>query len=242
MITNRDIQQGSLEWFDLRCGVVTASEADSLITPAKLQPVSESAATSYLALKLAEKVAGPQSTGRPDAGGEHPLRGPCSWDMEQGQILEEEARPAFSIETGIQTGKVGFLTTDDGRLGCSPDAVIEEGGNIVGGVEIKCPSLKVHIARLLNPVLPREYLLQVQFSMLVTGAEYWWFFCYRRRMDPICLKVERDPHIIMALQNAANAFIADMDDAWTRLRLVNRRIVPTQPKQSDLSDQNDIPT
>ena len=72
--------------------------------------------------------------------------------MEQGQFLEEKAKPAFTIETGIQIENVAFITTDDGLFGCSPDAMIA----CESGVEIKCPRLETHVGYLLDGVLPSQ--------------------------------------------------------------------------------------
>lgn len=209
MKINNEYEQGSLDWFNLRCGVVTASEADRIITPGKLKAVEGKGFQSYLAEKLAERWGGP-------------LPGANTWDMDQGRILESEARRGFALETGVAVQAVGFISTDDGRAGCSPDGVIMgDDGDIVGGVEVKCPLPQTHLRYLLDGELPPEYRLQVHFSMLVTGAPFWWFFSYRRRMPPLCIKVGRDDDIAQKMQSALRVFTSEMDAAWETLVKMN---------------------
>lgn len=236
MKIHREIAQGSLDWFNLRAGVVTASEMDRLITPAKLEAVKGKGFQTYLAEKLAEKWCGP-------------LPGANTWDMEQGTFLESEARPAFTVETGIAVESVGFVTTDDGRTGCSPDAAIFCDGRLEAGVEIKCPLPQTQIKYLLAGELPPDYAPQVHGSMLVTGASHWWFFAYRRRMPPLCLKVGRDAGIIAKMKAAIDDFLDTMDLEWARLCEMNGgpprdwRVAPTRPTvQEPLPDNYDVPT
>ena len=236
MIIHRDIQQGSLDWFNLRCGVVTASEMDRLVTPAKLEAVKGKGLASYLAEKLAERWGGP-------------LPGANTWDMDQGRILEDEARPAFEIETGLTVTTVGFVSDDAGHVGCSPDGVIMDGDKVVSGVEIKCPLPQTQIKYLLAGELPVEYRLQVHASMVVTGAPCWWFFSYRRRMPPLCLRVERDPEICDAINAALGPFLCDMEFCWQKLVDMNGgepldwRVAPARPSvQPALPENDDVPT
>jgi hypothetical protein len=58
--------------------------------------------------------------------------------MERGARMEEEAVAAFEFDRGIDTEVVGFVTTDDGLAGCSPDRFA--GSDEV--VEIKCPGAR----------------------------------------------------------------------------------------------------
>ena len=104
--------QGTQAWLEARAGIPTASEFDALITPLWKIRTGEGV-TSYIARKLAEKWGGPL----PSFGGS----GQISWAMEQGQILETEVIPWYEYETGEQIQRVGFITTDDEKAGCSPD-------------------------------------------------------------------------------------------------------------------------
>ena len=112
MKVHTEYEQGSLEWEIARAGKITASEADALITPLGKIRTGEGV-KSYLCRKLAEKWTGlplPKKEG--------------IWDLTQGHFLEEYARPAFTLETGIEVSTCAFIEDDNGVLGCSPDGLI----------------------------------------------------------------------------------------------------------------------
>jgi len=200
-----DIEQGSLEWLTLRAGKVTASEMDALITPLGKVKTGDGPRT-YLYQKLAEAWTG---------GPVMSLQG--VFDVEQGQILEEKAKPAFTIETGLELRNVAFIESDDGRCGCSPDGVTETGI----GVEIKCPRIETHIRYLVEGRLPVDYIAQVQGSMFVTGDTKWMFFSYRRKMPPLILTVNRDNAFQKAISEVLAVFTAAFDAGMKRLSEIN---------------------
>src|SRR5258707_9480021 len=87
-----------------------------------------------------------------------------SFMLEQGMIVEEEARPWYELEYEKSVRKVGFITTDDGLFGCSPDGLIEcpnfvleelakrhnayvsiDGVGYDCGLEIKSPAAHTHV-------------------------------------------------------------------------------------------------
>src|ERR1700734_694466 len=147
--------QGSEQWLALRLGVVTASEFDKIITPKELQ--LSKASKKYMVVKLAEWILGA------------PLEaydvGAHGWGK-RGKDLELEAVRYYEMERDVEISAVGFITTDDGMIGCSPDRLIGDDGLL----ELKCPSLEVHVSYMLDPgSLAAEYRLQTQGQMWVSG-------------------------------------------------------------------------
>ena len=203
------VEPGSVDWEILRSGKITASEADALVTP--LGKVKEGdGPRTYLYKKLAEIWLG------------GPLPSVEFWNGEQGQILEEFARPAFALETGMDVKTVGFITTDDERCGCSPDGMVESRiGQNCAGVEIKSPHVETHLGYVLDGVLPKEYVLQVQFSLWVTGWREWWFYSFCRRMPSLILRVEPDKKIQDAISSAVALFVPKLDTALEKLTTLN---------------------
>lgn len=205
MKIHTDIAQGSVDWLLLRAGKVTASELDALISP--LGKIREGdGVTTYLNQKLCELWTG---------GPLQSLQG--IFDVDQGQILEERAKPAFTFHTGIEIQNVAFITTDDGKAGCSPDGLIGD----TSGVEIKCPRIETHIGYLLAGKLPKQYVAQVQGSMFVTGFKTWHFFSYNRQLPPLHLVIQRDEEFQEALSEAVNDFNIRLDDGMKRLEILN---------------------
>lgn len=207
-----DVAQNSLEWLVARAGIPTASEFDNLVTP-KFEKRKGQMPESYLARKLAE------------AWLHGPLPGYQTLDMEFGKILEEEARPWYEFTFNEPVQRVGLVTTDDGRIGCSPDGLIGEDG----GIEIKCPEAHTHVRYLLDGEVPDHYLAQVHGSMFVTGRPYWKFLSYRRRFPPLVKVVERDDHIQAILEDVIGSFMERFDEAMARLVEMNGGKRPPKP-------------
>lgn len=213
-----NLEQGSVEWQHARAGITTASEMDSLITPLGKKRSGEGL-KSYLARKVSEAWLG------------GPLETFTNFDVEAGQILEGEARPWFECATGLDVKTVGFITTDDGRIGCSPDGLVTD----TCGLEIKCPKVETHVGYLLAGILPYDYVAQVQGSMLVTGYSQWKFLSYRRRMPAFLLTVDRDEAFIKTLNEAIEEHLERFTDAMKRMEEINgaprpKRYVPQFPE------------
>lgn len=211
MKIHRDVQQGSFSWLNLRCGLVTASEADNLVTPKWKIRTGEGVKT-LLATKLAENWCGPL----PSFG---------SWATDQGHLLEENAVPAFELEYGETVEKVGFVTGDNPRIGCSPDGLLPD-----CGLEIKSLQPVHHIKCLLDGGVPDDYAAQIHFSMLVTGFQRWKLFLYSRKLPHLLLTINRDEEIQDTLQEALDAFFDDYDIAWARL--VEKNGGPPPPREN----------
>lgn len=208
------VEPRTVAWNKLRAGIPTASEFDALVTPEFKIKTGEGPQT-YLSKKLAEKwLGGPLFT----AGG--------AFAMEQGTILEDEAIPWYELEfnTDVQRGPwAGFIMTDNGRAGCSPDGVfglrtVDGIDQIEGGIEIKCPEAHTHTGYLLRCAVPKDYLAQVHFSMFVTGAAWWKFLSYRRGFPALVLTVQRDEKIQAQIALALEAFNIAMDAGFEKLQ------------------------
>lgn len=207
MKIHRDIWQGSLEWEQKRSQFVTASEMSALVSP-----TGEIRKGKMPHTLLMEKVACFWTGG--------PLPSAQFWDGEQGNFLEEYARPAFTLETGLEVETVGFI--ENGRIGCSPDGLIGDGE----GLEIKCPRLDTHIKYLLAGIVPEDYVIQVQASLAVTGFKTWKFFSFRRGMPPLILTAPRIEAIQDAIQQAVYDFISKLDKALEKLTELNGGVRP----------------
>ena len=224
MKIHRDIDQGDCGWELLRSGKVTASELDALVTPLGKVKTGEGPKT-YLAKKVAEIWTG------------GPLPSTEFWDGQQGQFLEEFARPAFTFQTGLDVEQVGFISTDNGRMGCSPD------GLLVGqecGLEIKAPHLETHVRYLLDGVLPPDYVLQVQGSLYVTQFPRWYFMSYRRSLPPLILTIEPDEKIQAAIEEATGEFFERLDAAIAKLTELNGGFRPP-PSYHPATPETDAP-
>jgi YqaJ-like recombinase protein len=192
--------QGSLRWMNLHLGRPTASGFDNIMTT-DFEPRKGQMPETYMYKRLAEKIKGKA------------LPGFTSYSVEQGQILEDEALPYFEIQTDLVTRRVAFVETDDGRAGCSPDALIGDNA----GLEIKCPFAETHLKYLDYGVLPSDYAAQVHGSLWVTGRERWHFMSYHRGLPHFHTIVERDEEIMQKIGDCLAKFYEKFDAALQRL-------------------------
>jgi hypothetical protein len=211
-----DVKQGSNEWMIARSAIPTASEFDNLLTP-KFKVKDGKARQTYLEKKLAEWWQG------------GPLPGFTANATEQGTILEGEVVNWFELHEEVALNRVGFVTTDDGRIGCSPDGLIGEDS----GAEIKAPAAHTHVGYLLGAELPDAYAVQVHGSMFVTGRPKWVFCSYRRHFPNLVLTVERDDVIQEQIAEALESFLESFEQGKARLIEINDgpppRLKPMRP-------------
>lgn len=199
------VEQGSAEWHKCRLGVITASRAKDVIATGRGGKGYGAARDTYL-LELIAEVATGQT---PDQGEFKQTQWGHEW--------EASARELFAFDVGVPVIQTPFIFDSSMRYGCSPDGIADE----KSGIEIKCPfTTKVYLDFLLNGEIKPEYIDQVQFSMFVTGMEFWNFanFDPRMKVKPFhCVTIERDEEKMKTFEDAVQSMIFDMDKALDRL-------------------------
>jgi hypothetical protein len=162
-VTIHHVIQRSPEWFALRAGRLTASEAHIPGTFGR-DKKSESTGSRDLRTRLAlEQITG-QCQSEPFSNA----------DTERGIALEAEALAAYEGRTGHLLDAVGFVSHDELPLGCSPDGALLHGDTFLGGVDVKCPRPANHLTYLGDPsALVADYERQIAHTLLVTGAPWW---------------------------------------------------------------------
>lgn len=191
------VEQGSVEWFRLRRGIPTAGSFHRLITPAKMQISSQR--YDYACQLIAEKLL--NTTLQSLDGLEH---------IERGKDLEPVAVRQYEFVNDVETRTIGFVTTDDGLIGASPDRLIVGKSR---GLEIKCPAPNTQISYLLfGP--GEKYRPQVQGQIWVAELDDSDFYAYTDRMPAVSIRTPRDEKFIASLRDVVSAFIIELDE-WT---------------------------
>ncbi len=222
-------KQGSREWFAARAGVVTASEVSQLVNlkgemrESKDGKDVSAGVYTYLYQKLAERWTG------------QPLFVGGSFAMQQGAIREDEPRRLYEFETGQKIEEVGFITTNDGSMGCSPDGILSSEGV---GFEIKSPQRHNHLSYLFEGELPNEYVQQVHASMLVTGFSLWYFISYCVGFPMFKHPVARNEDIIDNMRAAVENFNGRLEKAYARLLELNGG---NEPIRDGIQTMPDVP-
>jgi putative phage-type endonuclease len=167
------IDQRSDEWFEIRRGKMTASNAQAISANSK-------GLETYIIGLLAEKY----SNNR-----EHYTNG----DMDRGVELEEAARMTYELEYE-KVEEVGFIEMDE-HCGCSPDGLVGEDG----GVEIKCVN-DVNFFKLMvdgEKAIESKYKWQVQMCMLVSGRKWWDLVVYNPNFEKNLIVVRMEKDLVM---------------------------------------------
>ena len=194
-----DVAQNSPEWLLARAGLPTSSAFDKIITPAQMKPSASSEAYMYQ-LVTESLLGGPLETQTNDY-------------MARGHDLEDEAVLFFEGLTDLDTEKVGFCTTDDGLIGCSPDRLVGDNA----GLEVKCPMAATHVMYKDMGILPVKYRAQVQGSLYVTGRDHWHFMSYNPILEPLHIIVERDSEFMEKFDILIKKFLVSLEAAKIRL-------------------------
>lgn len=181
-----DVEQGTLDWMLLRLGLPTASQFDRLITPKTRKP--STAAANYRADLLAEWLMG------------HPIEWGSNGWMDRGTWMEKEAFQYYELNQNVDVVKVGFITSDDGSFGGSPDGLVGDDG----GVELKVPNATMHTRYLLG--LEPDYFGQCQGYMYLTGRKWWDLLSYNPSLPPVIYRLQRDESYIAALEPVLREF------------------------------------
>lgn len=197
------VEQGSTDWQKLKLGVISASNISKVL--AKKGTETRHGYMMELIGQIATREFDEIN----------------AKSLDWGKTNEAAARAAYEFESGRSVEQVGFIYNLDKRIGCSPDGLAT--GNPQRGLEIKCPmTAKVHADFLAMDKVKIEYIYQVQFSMFVTGYEFWDFCSFHSKFKSNMIKIrtfDRDAELMERFANDLGEFIRDMDEILARLDL-----------------------
>jgi hypothetical protein len=189
------------KWWKARRGKPTASQFHRIFTPGGKKSDQQK---KYMYELIAEKLL--DETMKKDD--------QTFW-MERGSHMEAEAIEAFQQTKSLILKRVGFVTTNDERIGCSPDCLVE---GSVQAVEIKCPAPWTQIGYLLNGVEDDKYKPQVQGQLLIGGWDTVHFFAYHPQMPAFHLKTHPDRFYQEAMAEEIYRFCGLLDHETERAR------------------------
>ncbi len=163
-----NIEQGTDEWFAVRCGLLTASEMKNLVNEKieRVKPKKKDKDITYLYELLAQRITGYVA---PSWQGDNMIRG------HEDEIY---AIQAYS-ENYAPVQQMGFITNDKWgfTLGYSPDGLVGDDGIIEG----KSRCYKYQLETILEEGMPAEYNVQVQTGLLVSERKWCDFISYPER-------------------------------------------------------------
>jgi hypothetical protein len=151
-----NVEQGSIEWFDLRLAKVTGTSFKNVFGSDNLSLIDRLIAESETRESSEDEMY-------------------VSDDMQRGIDLEPVARKEYEKHTKTKVTQVGFLQHEDlfDWFGLSSDGLVYIKKKLVGAVEIKCPTTKIHVKRIRQNQLPNDYKYQVKAHFIVSDEIQW---------------------------------------------------------------------
>ncbi len=212
------VVQGSDEWLQMRCGLITASEMKLILTPTlKAANNDKTRAHAFeLAFQRLTQHVEPQYVS--DA-------------MLRGQEDEIYARAAYA-EHYAPVQECGFITRDFGgfTIGYSPDGLV----GVDGLIECKSRAGKYQVQTIAANEVPEEYVLQLQTGLLVTGRKWIDFISYCGGLPVFVKRVEPDDDIQDAIFSAALAFndrVAEVMQQYQHTLRNMRPVIATERRE-----------
>jgi hypothetical protein len=119
--------------------------------------------------------------------------------MERGKLLEPLAVQQYAFVNDCAVRRVGLVTTDDGRVGGSPDGLIV---GTRGGLEVKCTLDENHMSIFADGP-GDDYKQQVQGNLAICELEWWDLHAYHPELPPVQIRAYRDEPYIDKMRAAS---------------------------------------
>lgn len=213
MITyHPELIQGSDEWLEARRGLITAGSLNLILTPT-LKVAANEKERQHLYELLAQRVTGyvePQYVG---------------YDMLRGLEDEVYARELYS-EKYAPVETVGMVTNDvlGFVMSCSPDGLVGDDGLI----EIKSRMQKYQAQTIIESEVPKEYMLQIQGELFVTGRKWCDFISYCGGMPMFVKRVLPDDAYQFAIRESVSAFEGRLRAAMAKYEMAAKGLPMTE--------------
>ena len=196
-----DVQQNSPEWYALRLGKITASSMDCIISPTGQESKS---VDKYINKLLAEQITG--ESAETFDGNLH---------TDRGLAYQDEAAAYFSmLYDGYELKKVGFVTTDDGRMGCSPDYFVNDDAFL----EVKTGLPHIMIEHYLSGKLEQTHRPQTQATAFITERPRIFTMLYNPLIKPIIIESARDGGFITSMLQYTDRALLMMEQKRSELK------------------------
>lgn len=218
-----NVEQGTQEWLDLRCGVLTASEAKYIITPT--YKVANNEKTKMHAYELAaQRIT------------KHTEEFYVGVEMIRGHEDEVIAREIYDenySESKGEVTEVGFVTSDDlgFTIGYSPDWLVGDEGLS----ECKSRRQKFQMMSISTWDTPKEHDVQMQFGLFVTKRKWLDYVQYSNGMPMVTIRVYPDPAKQAAIQEAVMLFEGKVQEIISNyknnLKLNKNNLIDTERRE-----------
>jgi hypothetical protein len=211
-----DVDQYSEAWDALRIGIPTASQFFRIITPTgKKSDQYKDYAYHLIAERCLKRAIDTFKS-------EH---------MERGAELEPEAANYYALmHRNRKIERVGFVTDDAGRYGCSPDRLIDNDGML----EIKCPKPNTMVKYLIEQSIEDKYKPQIQGQIFIAQREWVDVLSYHPEPEMedaiITLRVYRDDLYCIQLDKYLKDFYEFLGEGLTKIGKHLEQVAQERPQ------------
>jgi hypothetical protein len=206
--------QGSDEWLQMRCGMLTASEMSLALTPT-LKLANNDKLRAHVWEITAQRIT---NYVEPRYVGDKMLRG---------RDDEIEARRLYH-KNYFPVTEVGFATNDDlgFTIGYSPDGLVGDDGLI----EAKSRDQKFQVETIARNAVPQEHILQCQTGLFVTKRKWLDFLSYSGGLPMAVIRVEPVAEYQEAIREASIQFEQSVQECMAKYHatLATKRFIPTE--------------
>lgn len=199
-----EIEQGTDEWRQIRCGIATASNFKCILAKGEGKTRK-----SYMHRLAAEAITGT------------PMESFSSGAMDRGRVMEAEARDYYAFMRDADPQKVGFVR--NGPKGASPDSFLGSDGLL----EIKTQRGDLLIETLFKGEVPSEHVAQIQGQIWVSEREWCELLVYWPGMPPLIKRIYRDSGYIHTLSKEVDRFNAELAETVEKIKAYS----PSIPSQ-----------
>lgn len=209
-----EVEQRSAEWFELRCGIPTASHFGTIMASSKDEEGSRTRRA------LLYRLAGEVLTGKP---AEEKFKNRA---MDRGIEMEPLARDFYARTRFAELEQVGFVRRtihnpfgESLVIGCSPDSFVGAGRRKVLEIKTMMPELLIPLALKGAAGLPSEHRPQCMGSLWVTGADECDLMLFYEGM-PVAptFTFERNDSYIKTVSDAVEVFTYELRMLVARIR------------------------
>ena len=189
-----EFEQGSDQWLQARCGLLTASEMKLVLSEKTLKTANNDTIRSHIYDLAAQRIT-------------HSVEPTFqSFDMIRGNVEEDEARALYA-DRYAQVKQVGFITNNRWgfTIGYSPDGLVGDDGAIECKSRKQKYQVQTVVEHTLNGGIPGEFVMQCQTALLVSEREWIDFVSFSARLPMAVIRVHPDEKIQTAIIEAAEA-------------------------------------
>jgi len=200
--------QGSAEWFQARCGRVTASKINDVMAYLKQTKAEAEAGVRYEAKKRADYKTDLIAQTLTGLLPENYVSDAMRWGQEQEALAATE----YELDSPEDVQTVGFVYHPSiERAGASPDRLVGKDGLL----EVKCPETTTHIEWALAGIVPEQHRNQMLFQMRCCEREWCDFLSFDprlpRRYQRFQVRLRADEARMDEIDTEVLKFLAEMD-------------------------------